>query len=130
MCERSHRAAQAAGGQARRLQRQDHGLRPERSGVGFLFCNEDIKNFPAAWDLFKAMGKTGAKFYTSAGAMMERVASGEHTIAYGIFGSYGLARQRKDPNLGVVLPSDYTMVTSRVAFISKHAKNRTPPSCS
>jgi iron(III) transport system substrate-binding protein len=96
---------------------------PERSGVGFLFCNEDIKNFPAAWDLFKAMGKTGAKFYTSAGAMMERVASGEHTIAYGIFGSYGLARQRKDPNLGVVLPSDYTMVTSRVAFISKHAKN-------
>jgi iron(III) transport system substrate-binding protein len=96
---------------------------PERSGVGFLFCNEDIKNFPAAWDLFKAMGKTGAKFYTSAGAMMERVASGEHTIAYGIFGSYALARSRKDPNVGIVLPSDYTMVTSRVAFISKHAKS-------
>jgi iron(III) transport system substrate-binding protein len=96
---------------------------PERSGVGYLFCNEDVKNFPAAWDLFKAMGKTGAKFYTSAGAMMERVASGEHTIAYGIFGSYGLARSRKDPNLGVVLPSDYTMVTSRVAFISKGAKS-------
>lgn len=96
---------------------------PERSGVGYLFCNEDIKNFPAAWDLFKAMGKTGAKFYTSAGAMMERVASGEHTIAYGIFGSYALARSKKDPNVGIVLPSDYTMVTSRVAFISKHAKN-------
>jgi iron(III) transport system substrate-binding protein len=96
---------------------------PERSGVGYLFCNEDVKNFPAAWDLFKAMGKTGAKFYTSAGAMMERVASGEHTIAYGIFGSYALARSKKDPNIGIVLPSDYTMVTSRVAFISKHAKN-------
>lgn len=96
---------------------------PERSGVGYLFCNEDVKNFPAAWDLFKAMGKTGAKFYTSAGAMMERVASGEHTIAYGIFGSYALARSKKDPNLGIVLPSDYTMVTSRVAFISKHARN-------
>lgn len=96
---------------------------PERSGVGYLFCNEDIKNFPAAWDLFKAMGKTGAKFYTSAGAMMERVASGEHTIAYGIFGSYALARSKKDPNVGIVLPSDYTMVTSRVAFISKHAKS-------
>lgn len=96
---------------------------PERSGVGFLFCNEDIKNFPAAWDLFKTMGKTGAKFYTSAGAMMERVASGEHTIAYGIFGSYALARSKKDPNVGIVLPSDYTMVTSRVAFISKAAKS-------
>jgi len=96
---------------------------PERSGVGYLFCNEDIKDFPAAWDLFKAMGKAQVKLYTSAGAMMERVTSGEHTIAYGIFGSYALARSKKDPNLGIVLPSDYTMVTSRVAFISKNAKN-------
>ena len=46
---------------------------PERSGVGYLFFNEDIKNFPGAWDLFKAMGKSGAKFYTSAGAMMTAV---------------------------------------------------------
>ena len=96
---------------------------PERSGVGYLFCNEDVKNFPAAWDLFKAIGKTGAKLYTSAGAMMERVTSGEHYIAYGIFGSYALSRSKKDPNLGIVLPCDYTMVTSRVAFISKGAKN-------
>ncbi len=96
---------------------------PERSGVGYLFFNEDIKNFPPSWDLFKAMGKVQTKFYTSAGAMMERVTSGEHTIAYGIFGSYGLARSKKDPNLGIVLPSDFTMVTSRVAFISKNAKN-------
>ena len=96
---------------------------PERSGVGYLFCNEDIKDFPQAWDLFKAMGKAQAKLYTSAGAMMERVTSGEHLIAYGIFGSYALGRSKKDPNLGIVLPKDYTMVTSRVAFISKNAKN-------
>jgi len=96
---------------------------PERSGVGFLFFNEDIKNFPGAWDLFRAMGKSGAKFYTSAGAMMERVTSGEHLIAYGIFGSYALSRSKKDPNVGIVLPSDFTMVTSRVAFISKAAKS-------
>ncbi len=96
---------------------------PERSGVGYLFFNEDIQYFPAAWDLFKAMGKANAKFYTSAGAMMERVASGEHLIAYGVFGSYALARTKKDPNTGIVLPSDFTLVTSRVAFISKAAKN-------
>ncbi len=96
---------------------------PERSGVGYLFCNEDVKNFPAAWDLFKAFGKVQAKLYTSAGAMMERVTSGEHLIAYGIFGSYALGRSKKDPNLGIVLPKDYTMVTSRVAFIPKGAKN-------
>jgi len=54
---------------------------------------------------------------------MERVTSGEHLIAYGVFGSYALGRSKKDPNLGIILPKDYTMVTSRVAFISKQAKN-------
>ena len=96
---------------------------PERSGVGYLFVNEDVKYFPQAWDLFKAFGKAGIKVYTSAGAMIERVSSGEHTIAYGIFGSYALARSKKDSNLGIIMPKDYTLITSRVAFISKQAKN-------
>lgn len=96
---------------------------PERSGVGYLFFNEDAKYFPRANDLFKAFGKVGIKLYTSAGAMMERVTSGEHTIGYGIFGSYALARSKKDPNLGIVLPRDYTLLLSRVAFVSKQAKN-------
>ena len=96
---------------------------PEKSGVGYLFVNEDVKHFPQAWDLFKAFGKANIKLYTSAGAMIERVTSGEHTIAYGIFGSYALARSKKVPNLGIVTPKDYTLVTSRVAFISAKAKN-------
>jgi len=54
---------------------------------------------------------------------MERVTSGEHLIGYGIFGSYALARSKKDPNLGIVLPKDYTLLLSRVAFISSKAKN-------
>jgi iron(III) transport system substrate-binding protein len=96
---------------------------PEKSGVGYLFVNEDVKHFPQAWDLFKAFGKTNIKLYTSAGAMIERVTSGEHTIAYGIFGSYALARSKKVPGLGIVTPKDYTLIASRVAFISKGAKN-------
>jgi iron(III) transport system substrate-binding protein len=96
---------------------------PEKSGVGYLFVNEDVKHFPQAWDLFKAFGKVNIKLYTSAGAMIERVTSGEHTLAYGIFGSYALGRSKKVPNLGIVTPKDYTLVTSRVAFISAKAKN-------
>jgi len=96
---------------------------PERSGVGYLFVNQDVANWPQAWDLFKAFGKAGIKLYTSAGAMLERVTSGEHTIAYGIFGSYALGRSKKDANLGIVMPKDYTLVSSRVAFVSKTAKN-------
>ncbi len=96
---------------------------PEKSGVGYLFVNEDVKHFPQAWDLFRAFGKTGIKLYTSAGAMIERVTSGEHTIAYGVFGSYALARSKKVSSLGIVTPKDYTLVTSRVAFVSGKAKN-------
>src|SRR5207248_11779544 len=77
---------------------------PEKSGVGYLFVNEDVKYFPQAFDLFRAFGKANIKLYTSAGAMIERVTSGEHTIAYGIFGSYALARSKRVPVLGIVMP--------------------------
>lgn len=96
---------------------------PEKSGVGYLFVNEDVKYFPQAWDLFKAFGKASIKLYISAGAMIERVTSGEHTLAYGIFGSYALGRAKKVPNLGIVTPKDYTLVATRVAFVSAKAKN-------
>ena len=34
---------------------------PERSGVGYLFVNEDVKDYPKAWDLFRAFGKAGIR---------------------------------------------------------------------
>jgi len=96
---------------------------PEKSGVGFLMMTQDEKVFPQFWDLARGLGATGAKVYTSTGAMLEKVGSGEHTLAYNIIGSYVLLRQKKDPSLGLVLPKDYTLAFSRVAFISKTARN-------
>jgi len=40
-----------------------------------------------------------------------------------VFGSYALARSKKVSSLGIVMPKDYALVTSRVAFISTKAKN-------
>jgi iron(III) transport system substrate-binding protein len=96
---------------------------PEKSGVGFLMMTQDAKVFPQFWDLAKAFGSSGAKLYTSTGAMLEKVGSGEHYLAYNIIGSYVLLRQKKDPSMGLVLPKDYTLVFSRVAFIAKAARN-------
>jgi iron(III) transport system substrate-binding protein len=95
---------------------------PERSGVGYVQMTQDAGVWPQAWDLFKAFGKARIKLYTSVGAMLERVGSGEHLIAYNIFGSYAIARSKKDPGIGWILPNDYTLVTSRVALISAKAK--------
>src|SRR5215467_10677914 len=71
---------------------------PEKSGVGFLMMTQDAKVFPQFWDLAKTLGSSGAKVYTSTGAMLEKVGSGEHYLAYNIIGSYVLLRQKKDPS--------------------------------
>ena len=96
---------------------------PEKSGVGFLMMTQDLKVFPAFWDMVKAMGAVDVKVYTSTGAMLEKVGSGEHTMAYNIIGSYGLLRQQKDPSIGMVFPKDYLLAFSRIAFIPKGARH-------
>jgi iron(III) transport system substrate-binding protein len=95
----------------------------EKSGVGFMFVVQDTKYFPGMKDLEKGFGATSYKVYSSTGNMLEKVSSGEHLLGYNVLGSYALVRAKKDPNLGVVLPKDYTLVLSRVMFIGKQAKN-------
>lgn len=55
--------------------------------------------------------------------MMERVSSGENLIGFNILGSYAEARAKNDPSLGIAYPKDYTLVLSRVSFISQQAQN-------
>lgn len=95
----------------------------EKSGVGFMLITQDSKQNPAFWDFVKAMGAVGPRFQSSSGTMMERISSGENILGYNIFASYAVLRMKKDPGIGYVLPKDYTLVMSRVQFISKSAKN-------
>ena len=96
---------------------------PERSGVGFNYITQDAAIDPNFWDTAKTFGNAGIKLYTSTGAMMERIQSGEHLIGYNMIGSYALSRMKKDPSLGIVYPKDYTLVMSRIAIIPKAAKH-------
>src|SRR5213075_1205017 len=99
----------------------------EKSGVGFMFVVQDAKFFPGMKDMVKGFGASSYKVYSSTGNMLEKVSSGEHLLGYNVLGSYALVRAKKDPNLGVVLPKDYTLVLSRVMFIGKQAKNPNAP---
>jgi iron(III) transport system substrate-binding protein len=95
---------------------------PERSGVGFSYLTQDLKNNGKGfWNMAKVLGDAKVKVYTSTGAMMEKVSSGEALLGYNIIGSYALMKSKKDPSIGFLYPSDYTVVMSRVIFISKHA---------
>jgi iron(III) transport system substrate-binding protein len=95
----------------------------EKSGVGFMLITQDARYNPAFWDFVKALGASGPRFQSSSGTMMERISSGENILGYNIFSSYAALRAKKDPSIGIVLPKDYTLVMSRVMFISKGAKN-------
>lgn len=96
----------------------------EKSGVGFNALTQDAHlNEKITWELVKAIGATGPKLQSSTGAMMERISSGENLIGYNIIGSYAYAKAKKDKSIGYVFPKDYTQVVSRLATISKKAKN-------
>lgn len=97
---------------------------PEKSGAGYLYMAQDeIANPEVTWALAEAVGANHIKVYTSTGAMIERLISGEHLVAYNINGPYVIQRQKVDPNLGYVMPTDYTLLVSRVAVIPKAAQH-------
>lgn len=95
----------------------------EKSGVGFMFMTQDSHELAAFPALQNAFGTARLRVQSSTGTMLERISSGENLIGYNVMGSYALVRAKTDPSLGVVLPSDYTLILSRVQFINKTAKN-------
>ena len=96
---------------------------PEKSGVGYLMMAQDAKASPSTfWSVIHALGANGLYPGTGSGAQFERLAKGESLIGYNLLTSYAKGRIKHDlPNLAVVLPSDYTLVMTRVMFISKNA---------
>jgi iron(III) transport system substrate-binding protein len=95
---------------------------PEKSGFAFLLMTQDEKYFPQFWELAAAFGRGTGRFYPSSGTMIERISSGEHLLGFNVIGSYVVLRQKKDPDLGLVYPSDYVLAMSRVAIIPKNAR--------
>ena len=95
----------------------------EKSGVGFMFATQDRRHHRGLEDIANAMGKVDYQPTAGTGPQLDKVASGEYLLGYNVMGAYALVRAKREPTLGVVMPQDYTIVLSRVAFISKKAKH-------
>jgi len=95
----------------------------EKSGLGFMLSVQDSKADPNYFKTLADVAKGGLSVQSSTGTMMERVSSGENLIGFNILGSYAEARVKTDPSLGIAYPKDYTLVLSRVSFISQQAQN-------
>jgi iron(III) transport system substrate-binding protein len=95
----------------------------ERSGTGYLFFTQDEQISHDTWKLVAALGRTRPELYVAGDDMLRRVSSGEHLIAYNMMSSYALERRASDPAIEVIFPDDYTLVMSRIAFISREAQH-------
>ncbi|BBQ82153.1 MULTISPECIES: ABC transporter substrate-binding protein [Kluyvera] len=95
----------------------------EKSGLGFMLSVQDYKADPHYFKTLADVAKGGLAVQSSTGTMMERVSSGENLIGFNILGSYAEARAKTDPSLGIAYPKDYTLVLSRVSFISQQAEH-------
>ena len=95
----------------------------EKSGLGFMLSVLDSKADANYFTTLADMAKGGLSVQSSTGTMMERVSSGENLVGFNILGSYAEARAKTDPAMGIIYPKDYTLVLSRVSFISSQAEH-------
>ncbi len=95
---------------------------PRGSGLGYLLHTQDMEANPVAfWNLIRAFGRNGVILEPSTADMLEHISTGRAAIGYNVLMSYAMNRAALDPNIGVVLPNDYTLVLSRIAFINRQA---------
>jgi iron(III) transport system substrate-binding protein len=89
----------------------------ERSGIGFMFMARDQEQFPDIWSVVRAFGAAGGKLYSTSSAILERIADGRFVFGYNIIGSYAADWASRYPDVGIVLPRDYTIVMSRIGLV-------------
>lgn len=95
---------------------------PELSGTGLLFITQDVRVTAQTWKLVAAMGRAEVKLFASSDPMIDRVGSGDLLLAYNVLGSYALERAKRDQDIGIIFPSDYMLLLSRIALIPHSAR--------
>lgn len=95
----------------------------ERSGFGYLLASQDAQQASTWGRLMENLSNVEVKLYESTSGMLKAIKEGELLLSYNVLGSYAYAAIEESTELGMILPSDYTLVMSRVAFVSKRARN-------
>ncbi|HUG24469.1 ABC transporter substrate-binding protein [Piscinibacter sp.] len=93
----------------------------ERAGLGYLLAAQDSLTTPQFWDLVRALGACRAMLHADTRSMIDDLAAGRTLLAYNVLGSYVEAQARRQPELAIIYPRDYTLVAARVAFVARDA---------
>jgi iron(III) transport system substrate-binding protein len=94
------------------------------SGVGYLLAFNDSRQAPTTYGrLIESLSRTRTVIRCCNNEVLGEIAAGNVRIAYNVLGSYAYAAARANPNLGIVVPSDYALVLSRGAMIPSQARH-------
>ncbi|WP_174873137.1 ABC transporter substrate-binding protein [Vogesella oryzae] len=95
----------------------------ESSGAGYFFFSQDSRHNPEFWDLATVLGRSIRYQEGNSLTLLKRLQRGEADIAYNVLGPYALSFARQHPEVGWLLPQDYTLVVSRLQLIHKRAQH-------
>lgn len=95
-----------------------------KSGVGYLFASQDARQAHTYGRLLESFGRNATYLANTTGEVLDGVEKGTLLIGYNVLGSYARLRIVRGAPLAMVLPADYTLVMSRVAFIHRDAPNK------
>lgn len=92
-------------------------------GLGYLTWFHDSQQSRNYGRLLEAFGAHHAQLYPNSSSMLNALLKGEIFIAYNLVGSYAFEWSEQYPWIETVMPTDYTSVIMRTAFIYRHANN-------
>jgi len=95
---------------------------PRLSGFGYLLLAQAYNVSRDIEPIAGALGAVDAKFYMSTRPLLADLESGRSLFAYNALGSYALELANRNPDIGVIMPADYTLVVSRIALIAREAR--------
>lgn len=90
-------------------------------GIGYLFAAQDSVLSSQFWQLADSLGDTRVRVECCTADMLDAIERGDALIGYNLLGTYARARQIAGAPIGIVMPSDYTLVAMRVATIHRDA---------
>ncbi|WP_122815333.1 extracellular solute-binding protein, partial [Pseudomonas viridiflava] len=71
------------------------------------------------WELVRAMGQAGVQLHSTTSEILDRVADGRYVFGYNIVGTYAAEWAVRKPNIGIILPRDYTIIMSRIGLVPR-----------
>lgn len=91
------------------------------SGIGYLAATQDTRLDSMAGALLGAFGRNGVSIHESTEHALDKLESGDVTLAYNLLESYTRHRIDNGAPLAIIYPQDYTLMLSRSAIIPKQA---------